>query len=67
MTNEIMKTRAEKELTKTVYLTKEEFDKDLEICLSIINEPSTNNPYYVCEYISAALYKSIVHIYVEKQ
>ena len=50
--------------TKTVHLTQEEFNKDLEICLVIINEPSRNNPYYVCEYTSAALYKSIVHIYI---
>ena len=52
--------------TKTVYLTKEEFDRDLEICLIIINEPSRNRPYYVCEYTSAALYKSIVRIYIKK-
>jgi len=52
--------------TKDVYLTQEEFDRDLEICLLIINEPSRNRPYYVCEYTSAALYKSIVHIYIKK-
>ncbi len=52
--------------TKAVYLTKEEFDKDLEICLDIINEPSKQRPYYVCEYTSAALYKSIVKVYIKK-
>lgn len=52
--------------TKAVYLTKEEFDKDLEICLVIINEPSKQRPYYVCEYTSAALYKSIVKVYIIK-
>ena len=52
--------------TKAVYLTKEEFDKDLEICLVIINEPSKQRPYYVCEYTSAALYKSIVKVYIKK-
>lgn len=52
-------------MTKDVYLTQEKFDEDLENCLTIINEPSKNKPYYVCEYISAALYKSIVHIYIE--
>ena len=51
--------------TKEVYLTQEEFDRDLEICLLIINEPSGQRPYYVCEYTSAALYKSIVHIYLK--
>ena len=56
--------------TKAVYLTQEEFDRDLEICLLIINEPSRQRPYYVCEYTceytSAALYKSIVHVYLKK-
>lgn len=52
--------------TKAVYLTQEEFDRDLEICLLIINEPSRNKPYYVCEYTSPALSKSIVHIYLKK-
>ena len=52
--------------TKNLYLTKEEFDKDLEICLVIINEPSKQRPYYVCEYTSAALYKSIVKVYIIK-
>ena len=51
--------------TKTVYLTKKEFDRDLETCLLIINEPSRNRPYYVCE-SSAALYKSIVRVYIKK-
>ena len=50
--------------TKAVYLTQEDFDRDLEICLLIINEPSRQRPYYVCEYTSAALYKSIVHVYL---
>lgn len=52
--------------TKAVYLTQEEFDTDLENCLLIINEPSRQRPYYVCEYTSAALYKSIVHVYLKK-
>ena len=52
--------------TKAVYLTKEEFNRDLDICLVIINEPSRNRPYYVCEYTSAALQKSIVRIFLKK-
>jgi len=47
--------------TKQVYLSIEQFDKDLEDCLTIITEPTQRNPYYVCEYVS--LYKSIVHIF----
>ena len=52
--------------TKQVYLSIEQFDKDLEDCLTIITEPTHRNPYYVCEYISPALYKSIVYIYITK-
>lgn len=51
---------------KQVYLSKKQFDKDLEYCLTIINEPTQINTYYVCEYVSASLYKSIVHIYIIK-
>ena len=50
--------------TKKVYLSIEQFDKDLEDCLTIIKSPTKLNPYYVCEYVSHALYKSIVHIYI---
>jgi hypothetical protein len=52
--------------TKQVYLSIEQFDKDLEDCLTIITEPTQRNQYYVCEYVSPALYKSIVHIYITK-
>ena len=49
-----------------VYLTQEAFDKDLEECLTIISYPSKGKPFYVCEHISAALYKSKVNVYVNK-
>ena len=52
--------------TKQVYLTQDEFNRDLEICLLIISEPSKRHPYYVCEYTSASLSKSIVHVYIKK-
>ena len=52
--------------TNQVYLSIEQFDEDLEYCLTIITEPTSRNPYYVCEYVSPALYKSIVHIYITK-
>jgi hypothetical protein len=52
--------------TKEIYLTIQQFDKDLKNCLTIIKEPTHNNSYYVCEYVSFALYKSIVHIYINK-
>ena len=52
--------------TKEVYLTIEQFNKELEDCLTIVREPSKRKPYYICEYISPALYESIVHIYIKK-
>jgi hypothetical protein len=53
-------------VTKQVYLSIEQFDKDLEDWLIIITEPTQRNPYYVCEYVSPTLYKSIVHVYITK-
>lgn len=50
---------------KEVYLTIEAFDKDLEGCLTILTEPTETNKYYVCEYVSPSLYKSIIHIYIK--
>jgi len=50
--------------TKNVHLTIDRFDKDLETCLTIISYPENGKPYYVCEYVSPALYKSIVHVYI---
>jgi len=52
--------------TKEVYLSIEQFNKDLDECLTIITEPTDTVHYYVCEYVSFALYKSIVHIYITK-
>jgi hypothetical protein len=49
---------------KDVYLSKESFDNDLETCLTIISYPTKRKPYYVCEHISAALYKSKVNVYL---
>ena len=60
--------------TKAVYLTLEEFDSHLETCLLILDEPSPSRPYYVCEFrlhrlkqSSAALDKTIVHVYIKRQ
>ena len=50
--------------TKSVYLTEKEFERDLEICLLIIREPNRTRRYYVCEYTSAELKKSIVHVHI---
>jgi|688.fasta_scaffold1639899_1 hypothetical protein len=52
-------------ITKDVYLTQAEFDRDLEYCLIIIGYPDKLRNYYVVEYTSPALYKSIVHIYIK--
>ena len=54
--------------TKKVFLSIEQFNKDLEDCLTIITEPNgRRKSYYVCEYVSPALYKSIVHVYIIKK
>ncbi|NCC55783.1 MAG: hypothetical protein EOM11_09955 [Erysipelotrichia bacterium] len=53
-------------VTKSHYLTHEEFDDQLEKCLLIISEPSKRNPYYVCEHTATDMYKSVVHIYIKK-
>jgi hypothetical protein len=49
-----------------VYLKQEAFEKELDECLNIIDYPSKIKPYYVCEYISAGLYKRKVNVYVDK-
>ena len=49
-----------------VYLSQEAFDKDLEDCLTIISYPSKRKPYYVCEHISASLYRRKVKVYVNR-
>jgi hypothetical protein len=51
---------------KEVYLTIDQFNKDLEDCLTIVSEPSKRKPYYVCQYVSPALYKSIVYVFIVK-
>jgi hypothetical protein len=51
---------------KGVYLLQEQFDKDLETCLTIIKYPNKKKPFYVCEYISYALYKLIIKVYIIK-
>jgi hypothetical protein len=50
---------------ETIYLSKEQFEKDLEICLTIVSYPNKKNNYYVCEYINAALYKRIINISIK--
>lgn len=47
-----------------IYLSQESFDKALDDCLTIIKYPSKSKPYYTCEYISTALYKKNVNIYI---
>jgi len=52
------------EYLKDVYLSKEQFEKDLDGCLTIINYPSKTRRYYVCEHISPALIRRKVKIFV---
>ena len=51
---------------KDTYLTLEQFEKDLDNCLTIINYPSKRRNYYVCEHISSALIKRKVRIFINK-
>jgi hypothetical protein len=48
-----------------LYLTIEEFDKELNSCLTILQEPTENKKYYVCEYVSYSLHKSLVNVYIK--
>lgn len=48
-----------------VYLTIEQFKKDLKSCLTIVQEPTENKKYYVCEYVSYSLHKSLVNVYIK--
>ena len=53
--------------TKEVYLTIDQFNKDLEDCLTIVREPSKRKLYYICLHTSPfPPYKSIVHIFIIK-
>ena len=47
-----------------VYLSMEQFEKELDYCLTIIEYPSKAQKYYVCEHISAALERSQVKVFV---
>ena len=47
-----------------VQRTREQFNNDLEDCLTIIQHPTTNAPYYLCEHISHALIKRTVKVFV---
>lgn len=54
------------ETLKDVYLSKEQFEKDLDDCLTIINYPSRTRKYYVCEHISPALLRRKVKVFVNR-
>ena len=51
---------------RQVCLSKKKFSQELNICLTIIKKPTKDALYYICEYVSMARYKSIVHDYVNK-
>ena len=54
------------ETLKDVYLSKDQFEKDLDDCLTIINYPSRTRRYYVCEHISPALLRRKLKVFVNK-
>ena len=49
---------------RDVQITREQFNKDLDHCLTIIDEPTKTAPYYFCEHISHALIKRTVKVFV---
>lgn len=51
---------------ETFNMSREQFDKDLELCLVIQEYPTKETPFYVCEYTSPSLYKKVVHIIISK-
>ena len=52
--------------TQDVFLTPEEFDRDLEGCLTIISYPSKRKPFYICVRISTAHLRSKVRVFVNR-
>lgn len=66
LTNEQVKEGNTMKILKIVYLSKEQFEKDLDDCLTIINYPSKTRKYYVCEHISPALSKRKVKVFVNR-
>ena len=47
-----------------IRVSRERFEADLEDCLTILDYPSKNKKYYVCEYITPALYKKVINVVV---
>ena len=47
-----------------VHLSLEQFEKDLDSCLTIVSYPDKKNPFYLCEHISAALIVRKVRVYI---
>jgi hypothetical protein len=47
-------------MVKFMLSTLADSKKEIANCFTIINRAAQRNPYYVCEYVSPALYKSIV-------
>ena len=49
-----------------IYLSKQQFENDLDFCLTILDYPNKKNKFYLCEYISAGLHKKTVRIFINK-
>ena len=47
-----------------IRVSRERFEADLEDCLTILDYPSKNKKYYVCEYITPALYTKVIKVVV---
>lgn len=53
------------ENTRKIVLTKTQFLKELKTCLTVIEYKYEFEPFFVCEYVSLALYKSIIHVFIK--
>lgn len=53
-------------ILKDFYLSLEQFEKDLDDCLTIVNYPSKTRRYYVCEHISPTLLTRKVRVFINK-
>jgi len=49
---------------KTISLTQEAFNKDLDECLTILTYPEKSKPFYICEYVFFSLHVKKIKVYI---
>lgn len=48
------------------FLSRQQFEKDLEESLTIISYPNSRKQFYVCEHISASCERRMVNVHVDR-